>query len=107
MNEFFSVLIGLLVRLAIPATISIVVFFFLRRLDERWQKEVTVVPVLASGQRPCWEIKNCSEEKRKNCAAAKQSNVPCWHTFRSKDGLLKESCLDCNVFRQAKVPVHS
>jgi hypothetical protein len=105
MNNTLSFFIGLLIRIAIPVGISVLVFFLLRRLDERWQKQANILPVLSAGQKPCWEVKNCSAEKRKGCLAAKQTNVPCWHTFRSKDGLLREACLDCDVFRQARVPV--
>ncbi|MBI4732121.1 MAG: hypothetical protein HY781_08355 [Chloroflexi bacterium] len=107
MNNTFSVLVGLLLRIGIPIGISLLVFFLLRRLDNRWQKEANLLPVAAMDQKPCWEVKNCSETKRKDCPVAAQPNVPCWQAFRTKDGLLKEACLDCDVFRQALTPARS
>jgi hypothetical protein len=49
-------------------------------------------------------MKGCSEEKRQNCPAFSQTGVPCWQVFRTKNGLLKEACLECEVFRQAPIP---
>lgn len=106
MNDFLSFIIGLLVRIAIPIGISAVAIYLLRRLDERWQRQANILPVLPVGEKPCWEMKNCSEAKRKDCPAARQPNLPCWQVFRSKDGLLREACLECAMFRQAKAPVH-
>ena len=105
MNNLLSFLTGLLIRLAIPIGISLLAFYLLHRLDARWQRDSKLLPVMAADQKPCWEIKNCPEEKRKVCPAANQPKVPCWQTFRSKDGLLREPCLDCDIFRQALVPV--
>jgi hypothetical protein len=96
--------LGLLVRIGIPVAVTALVFLLLRRLDERWQKEALAVPVITS-QRPCWELKGCSEEKRKQCPAAVKPAVPCWQMFRSKDGQLREECLGCDVFHLAPTPV--
>lgn len=101
------IIIGILVRLAIPIAISILVFSLLRRLDSRWQKQANVLPVLPVGQKPCWEVKNCSDEKRKDCAAAQHPDIPCWHTFRSKEGILRDACLNCIVFSQTAAPVRA
>jgi hypothetical protein len=102
-----SILIGLVIRIGIPVGISLLIFFLLRRLDARWQREVNVQPSVIEDQKPCWEVKKCWASKRKSCPAAAQPNIPCWQTFRSKDGLLKEACLDCDVFRQARALTHS
>ena len=107
MDNILTVILGLAVRLGIPLGLTALVFFLLRRLDQRWQKEANVLPVVASGQKPCWEAKQCSEEKRKNCAAYGQTKVPCWQVFRAQDGVLRETCLGCDVFRQAPVPVRA
>ena len=106
MSITLSFIIGLFLRLGIPLIVSAVIFFLLRRLDQRWQKEALAIPVI-SNQRPCWELKGCREENRKNCLAAAHPNTPCWQTFRSKNGLLQEKCLGCDVFRLAPVPVIS
>jgi hypothetical protein len=106
MDIVFTFLFGLILRIGIPVTVTALIFFFLRRLDERWQEEAQAVPVISSKQ-PCWEIKGCSEDKRINCPALSQSNIPCWQVFRTKNGLLREECLGCDVFRLAPVPASS
>jgi hypothetical protein len=106
MDTLLTFVLGLLLRIGIPVAVTALVFFLLRRLDERWQKEALAVPVISS-QRPCWEIKGCSEEKRKDCPASQQAGVPCWQVFRTKKGLLKEECLGCDVFRTASAPAVS
>jgi hypothetical protein len=103
-NVALAFVIGTLVRIGVPLALTAVVLSLLRRLDERWQQEAKTLPVAAPGK-PCWEIKGCSEEKKKKCPAAEQRQIPCWQVFRSKDGVLKETCLSCAVFRQAPVPV--
>ncbi len=106
MDAVLTLVLGLLLRIGIPVAVTALIFFLLRRLDERWQKEALAIPVISS-QRPCWEIKGCPEEKRKNCPASAQPNVPCWQVFRTKNGLLREDCLGCDVFRLAPSPVSS
>ncbi len=104
MDTVLTIVLGLFLRIGIPVAVTALIFFLLRRLDERWQKEALAIPVITS-QRPCWEIKGCPEEKHKNCPAASQPKVPCWQVFRTKKGLLREECLGCDVFRLAPIPV--
>jgi len=106
MNSLLVIVLGLILRIGVPVSVTALFFFFLRRLDERWQKEALAIPVIST-QRPCWEVKGCSEERRKDCTAFKQKNIPCWQTFRTKNGLLREECLGCEVFRLAPAPVVS
>ncbi len=106
MNNLLSILIGLLVRIVLPAGLTLLVIYLLRRLDQRWQKESLRLPVVVSGQKPCWEIKGCKAELRSECPAAASPDIPCWQVFRKKNGMLKEDCLGCEVFRQAPVPVN-
>ena len=104
MDVILSFLLGVLLRLGIPIAITALVLIFLHRLDRRWQKEALALPVIHAGK-PCWEIKGCPEETRKNCQAAAQPKTPCWQVFRTRDGVMKEACLGCDVFRQAPLPV--
>ena len=47
---------------------------------------------------PCWDIKNCSIEDRKNCAAYNNSEAPCW-VVKNKDSVCgKEDCSLCPVY---------
>jgi hypothetical protein len=106
MDTVLTILFGLLLRIGIPTGVTILVFSLLRRLDTHWQQEAQAIPVISS-QRPCWEIKGCTEEKRQDCPSYSQAGVPCWQVFRTKNGLLREDCLECDVFRLAPVPVRS
>jgi hypothetical protein len=106
MNTALVFVIGVLLRIGIPLALTSVIFYLLRRLDERWQKEAQVIPVAVAGK-PCWEIKGCSAQKKKACPAFAQPKVPCWQVFRAKDGVMKEACLGCAVFRLASAPVLS
>ena len=104
MEVALTFLLGLLVRLGIPIVITALLLFLLHRLDKRWQEEAMALPIVPTGKH-CWEIKGCSEDKKKNCLAAARPTVPCWQAFRARDGVMKEACLGCDVFRQAPVPV--
>ena len=103
MDLIFTFILGLLLRIGIPVTVTALVLFLLKRLDERWQKEALALPVVNTRQ-PCWEKKGCAEAKRKSCLAYNQFNIPCWQVFRTNNGRLQEGCLECDVFRLAPVP---
>ena len=104
MEVVLTFFLGVLLRLGIPVIVTVLLLVWLHRLDKRWQKEALAVPVVPAGT-PCWEIKGCPEEKKKTCPAAAQTKMPCWQVFRTKDGVMKEACLGCDVFRRAPVPV--
>jgi len=99
---FLFLCAGVLVRLALPIAVTVVLVYFLRKLDARWQGEANHQSV--SIQKPeCWTIKGCSAEQRENCVAFK-SHLPCWQVFRSPNGYLPEKCLSCKVFIDSAVP---
>lgn len=104
MDPTIVFILGVLLRIGVPVAVSAVILYLLKRLDRRWQREARVTPAIPRGK-PCWEVKGCSKAQVKNCPAAAQPRVPCWQVFRGKDGVLKEACLDCSVFRQTPVPV--
>ena len=106
MDIVITFLLGLLVRLGLPIAVTAVLLVLLHRLDQRWQKEALALPVVPAGK-PCWEIKGCPEQAKKDCPALLQPLKPCWQVFREKDGVMKEACLGCDVFRQAPVPVRA
>jgi hypothetical protein len=101
-----AVLAGLLLRFGLPILVMAVAVYFLRRLDNRWQEEARqrmADVVTQAPQTPCWEVHNC--QNKEQCVAYVKPGTPCWQQFRSDEGLLKESCLDCSIFRNAPVPV--
>ena len=106
MDVVLTFLLGLLLRLGIPITVTALVFALLHRLDKHWQKEALALPFVPAGK-PCWEIMGCPETKKMNCPALALPKTPCWQVFRTRDGVMKEACLGCNVFRQAPVPIRA
>jgi hypothetical protein len=105
-------IVGVLIRFAIPIGLTLVAIWFFRKLDQRWKTEAEELTrmqmALAMAKRtPCWEQKQCSVEKRESCPAYAQKGVPCWQVMRDKQGNLKPGCVDCGVFRDAPIPVHS
>ena len=107
LNLILTILVGLLMRFGIPILLTVGLIYLLRRLDERWQAEakgeLEAVPMARNIG--CWDMNNCSKEQRENCSAYAHPETPCWQHFRSKQGVLQESCLGCDVFRQSPVPV--
>lgn len=102
LTSFLAVLIGLIVRLAIPIAGTIIAIYFLRKLDAHWQAEAKLPPTPAH-KTECWNVKGCSPEQKKKCTAA-SSPLPCWQVFRQPNGYLREECISCQVFVNAPTP---
>lgn len=102
MMAFLVLCAGLIVRLALPIAVTLVMVYFLRKLDARWQAEAELRPVYIT-KPECWKIKGCSPEQRKDCIAF-SSSVPCWQVFRLPNGYLAEACISCRVFLEAPAP---
>lgn len=103
------IMLGLLIRLAIPVGLTILLVLFMNWLDKRWQDESEAEQSQAN-QLPvhnshCWDVRKCSDEKKKICPAYARPDVPCWQVFRDKNGLLGKPCLGCEVFQRAPIPV--
>ncbi len=47
---------------------------------------------------PCWELKPCSMEDRKNCDAYYKSLVPCWMVETKGEKCKNEDCSLCPVY---------
>ena len=82
MTNVLVFITGILLRIGIPLVVTLVVLYFLQRLDKRWQKEAKIIPAAVSGK-PCWEINGCSQDQKKNCPAVAQPKIPCWQVFLS------------------------
>jgi hypothetical protein len=102
LNTFLAILTGLLLRLAIPILGTLILVYFLRKLDAHWQTEAEHLPVTIE-KVECWKVNGCSEEQRKNCVAA-SSPLPCWQVYRRPNGYLQEKCIACKVFTNAPRP---
>ncbi len=99
--SLFAVLMGLLVRLAIPIAVTFLLVFVLRKLDAHWQVEAQMPVTMKKIE--CWKVKGCSPQKAANCMGA-SSPLPCWQAYRLPNGYLREECLSCKVFTDAPIP---
>ena len=101
-TTLFALTLAMLVRLALPIVVTLMLVFFLRKLDAHWQEEAQ--HVVSTVEKPqCWKIKGCSTEHRTNCPAF-SSPRPCWQVYRQPNGYLNEKCLTCKVFIDAPIP---
>jgi len=101
-TSLFAILIGLLLRLAIPIAGTVILIYFLRKMDAHWQAEAQLPPRPAQ-KVECWKIKGCSPSQQKECVAV-SSPLPCWQVFRHPNGYLQEECITCEVFIDAPIP---
>lgn len=103
--ELLAILVGLALRLGLPVGVLALLVWWLKRLDQGWQREAEArllaerVPAT-----PCWQVRACSEEKRAGCPAYQHPESACWQHWRSADGTLRNACLECQVFRGPTVP---
>jgi hypothetical protein len=110
-SELLTVFFGLLLRLAIPLLVTIVTVVVLRRLDQRWQADSLQEALSASGKSlassstHCWDVFNCSSERRADCPAYKHPDKPCWEMI-SPSGRLMECCQRCplRTYKLAEMP---
>ena len=105
-----AVIAGILLRIGVPVGITFLLGSFLRKLDTRWREEAKQEAIEAQliDQRqtllnlwldqPCHEIRNCSEEERKDCRAVNQTEQLCWESHQV-NGVLASSCQECE-YRQ-------
>lgn len=47
---------------------------------------------------PCWQIKQCSEQKRLSCPAFSHPSTLCWLARRQEEGYIPYSCYRCPLF---------
>ena len=105
-EALLAILTGIVLRFVLPIGITMLAIYFLRKLDARWQAEGQMVAETSSVEKPkCWEVNNCPPEKVEKCPGY-LSAQPCWQAFRTREGYLKEECLECSVFRNAPIPAH-
>lgn len=103
----FAMILGVLLRIAVPILVTLLFITLLKWLDERWKREADPgAKFLVKVERPCcWEFNNCPEEKLAKCKAYQNADIPCWQVFREENGRLQERCIGCEVFRHAPIPV--
>jgi hypothetical protein len=116
MDEIFVtvyLVVGLLLRLGIPIGLTLLLAWYLRRLDAHWRAEAAQngqrFAFIVPGATPtCWEFNNCSPERRAKCPAAQNNGRPCWEYF-AHDGQLAPLCAACEYRRlhARSAPAHA
>ncbi|HVO73078.1 MAG TPA: MerR family transcriptional regulator [Ignavibacteriaceae bacterium] len=48
---------------------------------------------------PCWKIKGCSEDDRKNCKAYASHSSPCWLFMHKENRCENLNCKNCEVYK--------
>ncbi len=107
-----AVIAGMFVlRLGVPLAITLLVGYWLRRLDAKWQAEAEArwqasqlqpepvqSPLLNRLNQPCWVTRGCDEAQRALCPATQNPHLPCWLVRRYPNGRLLEPCYTCQIF---------
>jgi hypothetical protein len=110
MNEYYAILAGVLIRIAIPLLVLLGLALLLGRMDARWKRESQSLrqgrdlTVISNGTAACWDVKGCSPEKIAACPV-KNSDESCWQVFRQENGDFDPNCLNCDVFLTSVAPV--
>jgi hypothetical protein len=98
------VVAGFVLRLGVPIAVTVLLAWFFRRLDARWEAEAEAQrarseAMIAAGV-PCWQINNCTEANFKDCPAYAEPDTACWEHFRDRTGNVREDCIGCGIFRR-------
>jgi MerR family transcriptional regulator/heat shock protein HspR len=48
---------------------------------------------------PCWAVRQCSVEERKNCQAFYSNTYPCWEASEKGTPCKNTDCRECEVYR--------
>jgi hypothetical protein len=100
-----ATVVGLfLLRLGVPVTVTFLVAYLFKRLDQKWEQDAEhrmgTAPEQIAGRPPCWVEKDCGPVRRSECPACKLTDLPCWLARIRMQGELPKSCLDCDRFVQ-------
>lgn len=111
-NGVGLVILGIVVRLGIPVGITVLLIRWLRQLDARWQTEARQGAQVQSNRvqarnTGCWDVNRCTSEQKAKCPAYARQETPCWQVFRQSNGVLRENCIGCNVFKEAPLPARA
>lgn len=108
MNELtpvFYMIVGVILRIGIPIGITLLLGWFLNRLDARWRAEAKQIQETMTNRtvpnsiQPCWEVMNCAPRMRENCPVNGNLGILCWELFGS-NGNLQPKCQNC-PYRQS------
>ncbi len=104
LQPVYYVIAGLILRIAIPIGLTLLLGWFLKQLDARWQEEAKEIQTTLTNRKqpgsiqPCWEYTNCDASIRDNCPVYDNPGILCWEFFKTND-TMRSSCQDC-AYRQ-------
>lgn len=102
----FGLVFAFVLRLGIPIGVTLLIGWYLRRLDSIWKDEAeqqALEGLALEGsylQGPCWKIMDCPPTRRDNCAAFQNPEISCWES-RKSNGHIQPACKDCQVWKEA------
>ena len=111
------IIVGMFVlRLGVPLAITLLLGYWLHRLDARWQAEAQAqqeaipaqqekgtdpeIEMLKVIKEPCWVVKTCPETVYRQCPAYHHPDIPCWMTRFRAEGIIPAECYRCRLFSQ-------
>ena len=102
-----AMILGILLRIAVPIIVTILFVYLLKKLDERWKSESDIGTGQAdqSGNIGCWDVNNCPAEKRVGMQGLPKPGHPLLAGVPGRKWQITRSCIGCDVFRHAPVPV--
>jgi hypothetical protein len=106
--EFVTFILGFILRLAAPVSVTALGVWLLRRLDARWQSEALRQAANVGGltiplqNLNCWDVHDCPPERKANCPAYLNPNMPCWEAHRV-NGQLQEACQNCAFHKMKRI----
>jgi hypothetical protein len=85
MNDILTILRDVLIvgylfvlRIGVPILITLLIGVWLQKWLQEPQASAEPTRADLKTGAHCWEIKNCSETQRAQCAAAQRPDLPCW-----------------------------
>lgn len=95
-----TTLLGTFLRLIVPIGATLFGVWLLRRVDAWWQADVLKQATHVGRENiplqflNCWDVHDCSPERRAKCPAYLHPNLPCWEAHQV-NGQLQEACWGC------------
>jgi hypothetical protein len=99
-TKILEIMMGMLLRITLPIILTLGAGWVLKRLDDHWRKNSLSQRLSLRGLNGpienlnCWDVFDCSTERRSNCRAYNNPDIPCWEAV-SSGGQLQEVCRSC------------
>ncbi len=100
------VLLGFLVRIAVPIAITLALGYWLeKKLSPAEEKDEVAQVKRSTVKNPkiiqlhCWDLKRCPSTQRAACAACQHPDLPCWLALQVAGEEVREQCFTCALYK--------